>query len=101
MCLIRQHRLLVAGTITQITGTRRMNTSLKQSLALLCIAAPLLAGCDALAGKKDYAYFRQHLDEAKSVSDQCQLNGTSGMEKQQIAQCNAARDAYSNRNYSY
>ena len=78
-----------------------MNTSLKQSLLLLCLTAPLLAGCDAMAGKKDYAYFRQHLDEAKSVADQCQLNGTSGMEKTQIAQCDAARDAYSNRNFTY
>ncbi|WP_034298379.1 EexN family lipoprotein [Herbaspirillum sp. RV1423] len=78
-----------------------MKISLKHSLALLCIAAPLLAGCDAMAGKKDYAYFRQHLDEAKSVADQCQLNGTSGMSKAQIAQCDAARDAYSNRNYAY
>jgi hypothetical protein len=87
--------------ITQKTGTRRMKISLKHTFALCCIAAPLLAGCDAMAGKKDYAYFRQHIDEAKSVSDQCQLNGTSGMSKEQIAQCGAARDAYSNRNYSY
>jgi hypothetical protein len=98
---VRTTWLLPAVTITQITGTCRMNTSLKQSFALLCMVAPLLAGCDALAGKKDYAYFRQHLDEAKSVSDQCQLNGTSGMEKSQIAKCNAAHDAYANRNYSY
>ena len=78
-----------------------MNTALKHSLALLCIAAPLLSGCDAVAGKKDYAYFRKHVDEAKSVADQCQLNGTSGMEKDKIAQCDAARDAYANRNYTY
>lgn len=78
-----------------------MNTALKHTLVLLCIAAPLLSGCDAFAGKKDYAYFRQHIDEAKSVSDQCQLNGTSGMAADQIAQCTAARDAYSNRNYNY
>lgn len=79
-----------------------MKISLTHSLALLCVAAaPLLAGCDAFAGKKDYAYFRQHLDEAKSVADQCQMNGTSGMSKGQMSQCDAARDAYANRNYSY
>jgi len=78
-----------------------MNSALKRSLVLLCLAVPLLAGCDALAGKKDYSYFRKHLDEAKSVSDQCQLNGTSGMAKDQIAKCDAARDAYANRGYSY
>ncbi|MFL9878506.1 hypothetical protein PQR63_08940 [Herbaspirillum rhizosphaerae] len=81
-----------------------MNTVLKRSLALLCLVVPftpLLSGCDAIAGKKDYAYFRQHIDEAKSVSDQCQLNGTSGMERDKIAQCDAARDAYANRNYNY
>lgn len=78
-----------------------MNTALKHTLVLLCIAAPLLSGCDAVAGKKDYAYFRQHMDEAKSFSDQCQLNGTSGMEANQIAQCAAAREAYSNRNFNY
>lgn len=78
-----------------------MNTSLKRLLALLCIAMPLMAGCDMMAGKKDYAYFRKHLDEAKSASDQCLLNGTSGMSKAQIAQCDAAREAYGNRNYAY
>ncbi|AKZ62216.1 hypothetical protein F506_05640 [Herbaspirillum hiltneri N3] len=81
-----------------------MKISLTHSLALLCVAAaPMLSlsGCDALAGKKDYAYFRQHLDEAKSVADQCQMNGTSGMSKAQMSQCDAARDAYANRNYSY
>ncbi|MCW5297238.1 EexN family lipoprotein [Herbaspirillum lusitanum] len=79
-----------------------MKISLTHSLALLCVAAaPLLSGCDALAGKKDYAYFRQHLDEAKSVADQCQMNGTSGMSKAQMSQCDAARDAYANRNYNY
>ena len=74
---------------------------MKILLVLLCMTAPLLAGCDAMAGKKDYAYFRAHLDEAKSVSDQCQLNGTSGMSKAQISQCDAAREAYGNRNYAY
>ena len=81
-----------------------MKISLTHSLALLCVAAApmlFLSGCDALAGKKDYAYFRQHLDEAKSISDQCQMNGTSGMSKAQMSQCDAARDAYANRNYNY
>lgn len=78
-----------------------MTTSMKHLLALVCVAAPLLAGCDLMTGKKDYTYFRHHLDEAKSVSDQCQLNGTSGMSTTQIAQCDAAREAYGNRNFTY
>ncbi len=78
-----------------------MNTVFKKTFVLLCIAMPLLAGCDALAGKKDYAYFRKNVDEAKSVSDQCSMNGTSGMGQAQIATCNAARDAYANRNFNY
>ncbi|NUU01892.1 EexN family lipoprotein [Herbaspirillum robiniae] len=69
--------------------------------ALLCAAMPLLSACDAVAGKKDYAYFRQHIDEAKSVSDQCSLNGTSGMSPTQIRVCDAAREAYGNRNFNY
>ena len=81
--------------------TTSVPISLKQTLALLCIAAPLLSACDAFAGKKDYAYFRQHIDEAKSVSDECQLNGTSGMQASKIAQCDAARSAYANRSYAY
>jgi hypothetical protein len=78
-----------------------MTISLKQTLVLLCVAVPLLSGCDAFAGKKDYAYFRKHIDEAKSVADECQLNGTSGMEVSKIAQCDAARSAYANRSYAY
>ncbi|HZG19823.1 MAG TPA: hypothetical protein VE092_07365 [Herbaspirillum sp.] len=77
-----------------------MNTAIRLP-ALLCIALPLLSACDALAGKKDYAYFRQHIDEAKSVSDQCQLNGTSGMNPAQIKVCEAAREAWGNRNFNY
>lgn len=77
-----------------------MNTTIRL-LALICIAAPLLAACDANAGKKDYAYFRQHLDDAKSVSDQCSLNGTSGMNRSQISECDAAREAYANRKLAY
>jgi hypothetical protein len=77
-----------------------MNTTTRL-LALLCVAAPLLAACDLTAGKKDYAYFRQNLDQAKSVSDQCSLNGTSGMNKAQISECDAAREAYSNRKLTY
>ncbi|MFJ3058632.1 hypothetical protein [Herbaspirillum sp. NPDC087042] len=69
--------------------------------ALLCIALPLLSACDAIGGKKDYAYFRQNLDEAKSVADQCSLNGTSGMSATQIRVCDAAREAYGNRNFNY
>lgn len=69
--------------------------------ALLCVALPLLAACDAVAGKKDYAYFRQHIDEAKSVADQCSLNGTSGMSVAQVKVCDAAREAWGNRNYNY
>jgi len=78
-----------------------MNAVFKRTFVLLFIATPLLAGCDALAGKKDYAYFRKNVDEAKSVSDQCSMNGTSGMSTAQIATCNAARDAYANRNFNY
>ncbi|MFL9922984.1 hypothetical protein PQR62_01815 [Herbaspirillum lusitanum] len=74
-----------------------MNTAIRLG-ALLCVALPLLAACDAVAGKKDYAYFRKNLDEAKSISDQCSLNGTSGMNKAQMAECDAAREAYANRN---
>ncbi|QNB08727.1 hypothetical protein G5S34_19540 [Herbaspirillum frisingense] len=77
-----------------------MNSAIRLP-ALLCIALPLLSACDALAGKKDYAYFRQHMDEAKSVSDQCQLNGTSGMNQGQIKVCEAAREAWANRNFNY
>ncbi|EOA03895.1 MULTISPECIES: hypothetical protein [Herbaspirillum] len=77
-----------------------MNSAIRLP-ALLCIALPLLSACDALAGKKDYAYFRQHMDEAKSVSDQCQLNGTSGMNQSQIKVCEAAREAWANRNFNY
>ncbi|MBP0597625.1 EexN family lipoprotein [Herbaspirillum sp. LeCh32-8] len=69
--------------------------------ALLCVALPVLSACDAVAGKKDYAYFRQHIDEAKSVADQCSLNGTSGMSNAQIKVCDAAREAYGNRSFSY
>lgn len=69
--------------------------------ALLCVALPLLSACDAIGGKKDYAYFRKHVDEAKSVSDQCSLNGTSGMSDAQIKVCDAAREAYGNRNLTY
>jgi len=78
-----------------------MKIDFKQSLALLCVTLPLLAACDVAGGKKDYAYFRKHIDEAKSTVDQCQINGTSGMAKEKIAQCDAARDAYANRNYAY
>jgi hypothetical protein len=69
--------------------------------ALLCVAVPVLSACDAFAGKKDYAYFRQHIDEAKSVADQCSLNGTLGMDAAQVKVCNIAREAYANRNLSY
>lgn len=69
--------------------------------ALLCIAVALLSGCDGIGGKKDYAYFRQRLDEAKSVADQCSLNGTSGMSTAQIRVCDAAREAWGNRNFNY
>lgn len=80
-----------------------MNTVIRLSAlsALLCVALPMLSACDAVAGKKDYAYFRAHMDEAKSAADQCSLNGTSGMSNAQIKVCDAAREAYSNRNYSY
>lgn len=77
-----------------------MNTFIRLS-ALLCVALPLLSACDAIAGKKDYAYFRQHIDEAKSVADQCSLNGTSGMSSAQVKVCDAAREAWGNRNFSY
>ena len=70
-------------------------------VVLLCFAGTLLAGCDAFAGKKDYAYFREHVEEAKAVSDECQLNGTSGMNPNKIAQCDAARQAYGNRKQTY
>ena len=53
-----------------------MNISLKYTAVLMCLAVLVLAACDDLGGKKDYAYFRQHIDEAKSVADECQLNGT-------------------------
>jgi len=75
-----------------------MNIALKHYVVLLSIAVPLLAAC---SGKKDYSYYRNHLDEAKSFSGECQLNGTSGMEKDVIFQCDAARQAYNNRNYNY
>ena len=78
-----------------------MNINFKQSFVLLCVTLPLLAACDLTGGKKDYAYFRKHIDEAKSTVDQCQINGTSGMAKDKMAQCDAARDAYANRNYAY
>jgi len=78
-----------------------MNTVFKHYVVLLCFAGPLLAGCDAMAGKKDYAYFRAHLDEAKSVADECQLNGTSGMDQDKISQCDSARQAYGNRKLTY
>jgi len=78
-----------------------MNISLKYCAVLICLAVPMLTACDSFSGKKDYAYFRQHVDEAKSVSDECQLNGTSGMDQKKIAECDAARQAYSNRNYTY
>jgi len=78
-----------------------MNQTIRcRLLAVLCIALPLLAACDKLS-KKDYAYFRQNIDEAKSAMDQCALNGTSGMNKAQIAVCDAAREAYGNRNFGY
>jgi hypothetical protein len=81
-------------------GNHRMNSALRLP-ALLCIALPLLSACDAVAGKKDYAYFRKNIEEAKSVSDQCQLNGTSGMNEEQIRVCGAAREAWGNRNFNY
>ena len=77
-----------------------MNSIIRLS-ALLCAALPLLSACDAFAGKKDYAYFRQHVDEAKSVADQCVMNGTSGMSAAQIKICDVAREAYNNRNLNY
>jgi len=77
-----------------------MSTDFKY-VVLLCLTGTLLAGCDAFAGKKDYAYFREHVDEAKAVSDECQLNGTSGMKSDKIAQCDAARQAYGNRKQTY
>lgn len=77
-----------------------MNTFTRVA-ALLCIAVPVLSACDALAGKKDYNYYRAHLDEAKSKADQCSLNGTSGMNQQQIRECDIAREAYANRNFNY
>ena len=77
-----------------------MNSALRLP-ALLCIALPLLSACDVVSGKKDYAYFRKYIDEAKSVSDQCQLNGTSGMNEEQIRICGAAREAWGNRNFNY
>ncbi|MFJ3046870.1 hypothetical protein ACIPEN_13650 [Herbaspirillum chlorophenolicum] len=77
-----------------------MSTTIRLS-ALLCVMLPLLSACDAFAGKKDYIYFRQHLDEAKSVADQCLMNGTSGMSAAQIKVCDIAREAYANRNLNY
>ncbi|MBO9537948.1 hypothetical protein [Herbaspirillum sp.] len=77
-----------------------MSTIIRLS-ALLCAVLPLLSACDAFAGKKDYAYFRQHIDEAKSVADQCVMNGTSGMSLAQIKICDVAREAYNNRNLNY
>lgn len=77
-----------------------MSTIIRLS-ALLCAVLPLLSACDAFAGKKDYAYFRQHVDEAKSVADQCSMNGTSGMNAAQMKVCDVAREAYANRNLAY
>lgn len=78
-----------------------MIISLRYYVVLICLAGPMLTGCDNFGSKRDYAYFRHNIDEAKSVSDECQLNGTSGMDQKKIAECDAARQAYANRNFTY
>ncbi|MEA9982599.1 EexN family lipoprotein [Herbaspirillum sp. RTI4] len=66
-------------------------------MALLVVIVTLLVGCEA--NKRSYNYYKTHIDEAKSFSDQCTLNGTSGMTTEQVSSCNAARAAYDNRSF--
>lgn len=62
-------------------------------LALCYVTLIAATGCDQFGGRKDYMYFRAHRDEAKSVMDQCRINGRSGMNQSQLTVCHAAREA--------
>jgi hypothetical protein len=50
----------------------------------------LMTGCDSDEGMKNYEFFKDHPDQARSVIGECRLNGTRGMDSKRNAICEAA-----------